>query len=67
MNPDHNSYVAIVDDDERLPFLRPLPAHGGFQPVTFLSAEAFLEDTNRPRFDCLVLDYPACRRSRGSN
>ena len=28
----------------------------GFQAVTYASAEAFLEDTKRPRFDCLVLD-----------
>jgi FixJ family two-component response regulator len=27
-----------------------------FQPVTYSSAEAFLTDTKRPRFDCLVLD-----------
>jgi FixJ family two-component response regulator len=28
----------------------------GFQPVTYTSAEALLQDTKRPRFDCLVLD-----------
>src|SRR5262249_44074463 len=28
----------------------------GFQPVTYDSAEALLEDEKRPRFDCLVLD-----------
>jgi FixJ family two-component response regulator len=27
-----------------------------FQPVTYSSAEAFLTDTNRPKFACLVLD-----------
>ena len=27
-----------------------------FQPISYLSAEAFLTDTKRPRFDCLVLD-----------
>lgn len=27
-----------------------------FQPVTYPSAEAFLTDTNRPKFACLVLD-----------
>ena len=26
------------------------------QPITYLSAEAFLADTERPKFDCLVLD-----------
>jgi len=28
----------------------------GFQPITYASAEAFLTDAKRPRFDCLVLD-----------
>lgn len=28
----------------------------GFQPVCYASAEALLEDTKRPRFDCLLLD-----------
>lgn len=27
-----------------------------FQPITYLPAELFLLDTNRPKFDCLVLD-----------
>ncbi len=50
-------YVAVVDDDESVcrSFGRLLRA-AGFQPVTYLSAEAFLEDIKRPRFDCLVLD-----------
>jgi FixJ family two-component response regulator len=50
-------YVAVVDDDESLcrSFSRLLRT-AGFQPVTYASAEAFLEDTKRPRFDCLVLD-----------
>jgi FixJ family two-component response regulator len=52
-----NSYVAVVDDDESLcrSFGRLLRI-AGFQPVTYTSAEAFLEDTKRPQFDCLVLD-----------
>jgi FixJ family two-component response regulator len=52
-----NIYVAVVDDEESLcrSFSRLLRA-AGFQPVTYASAEAFLEDTKRPRFDCLVLD-----------
>lgn len=52
-----NSYVAVVDDDESLcrSFSRLLRT-AGFQAVTYASAEAFLEDTKRPRFDCLVLD-----------
>ena len=50
-------YVAVVDDDESVcrSFSRVLRG-SGFQPVTYSSAEALLEDTKRPRFDCLVLD-----------
>jgi FixJ family two-component response regulator len=50
-------YVAVVDDDESVcrSFGRLLRT-AAFQPVTYASAEAFLEDTKRPRFDCLVLD-----------
>jgi FixJ family two-component response regulator len=57
MNSRSTIYVAVVDDDESLcrSFGRLLRT-AGFQPVTYLSAEAFLEDTKRPRFDCLVLD-----------
>lgn len=50
-------YVAVVDDDESLcRSLGRLLRTAGFQPVTYPSAEAFLEDAKRPRFDCLVLD-----------
>jgi FixJ family two-component response regulator len=50
-------YVAVVDDDESVcrSFSRLVRA-AGFQPVTYASAEALLEDTKRPRFDCLLLD-----------
>jgi FixJ family two-component response regulator len=50
-------YVAVVDDDESTcrSFGRLLRAVG-FQPIPYPSAEAFLGDTRRPRFDCLVLD-----------
>jgi FixJ family two-component response regulator len=54
----HSSlYVAVVDDDESVcrSFARLLRI-AGFQAVTYASAEAFLEDVKRPRFDCLVLD-----------
>ena len=52
-----NRYVAIVDDDESIcrSFSRLLRAVG-FQPVTYHSAEAFLDDAKRPKFDCLLLD-----------
>jgi FixJ family two-component response regulator len=50
-------YVAVVDDDENLcRSLARLLRAAGFQPITYASAEAFLADTKRPQFDCLVLD-----------
>jgi FixJ family two-component response regulator len=51
------SYVAVVDDDESVcrSFARLLRT-AGFQPVTYASAEALLQDVKRPKFDCLVLD-----------
>jgi FixJ family two-component response regulator len=50
-------YVAVVEDDEgvRRSFSRLLRA-AGFEPIAYASAECFLEDAKRPRFDCLVLD-----------
>ena len=49
--------VAVVDDDENLrrSFARLLRA-AGIHSIAYASAEAFLEDTARPQFDCLVLD-----------
>jgi FixJ family two-component response regulator len=57
MSSKGNSYVAVVDDDESLcrSFSRLLRI-AGFQAISYASAEAYLEDTKRPRFDCLVLD-----------
>lgn len=51
------TYVAVIDDDPSLcrSFSRLLRT-AGFQPVSYPSAEALLEDSKRPRFDCLVLD-----------
>lgn len=55
--PFSNHYVAIVDDDESVcRSLGRLLRTVGYQPVTYPSAEAFLDDMKRPRFDCLVLD-----------
>ena len=52
-----NIYVAVVDDDDSLcRSLGRLLRASGIQSVTYASAEAFLADTKRPRFDCLVLD-----------
>ena len=54
---DHISYVAVVDDDDSIcRSLGRLLRTAGFLPVTYPSAEAFLEDRKRPRFDCLLLD-----------
>jgi FixJ family two-component response regulator len=49
--------VAVVDDDESLcrSLCRLLRA-AGIRPVSYGSAEAFLADRERPRFDCLLLD-----------
>ena len=50
-------YVAIVDDDENVGrSLGRLLRAVGMQPITYQSAEAFLADQRRPRFDCLLLD-----------
>jgi FixJ family two-component response regulator len=50
-------YVAVVDDDENLcRSLGRLLRATGIHPITYASAEAFLEDTRHPQFDCLVLD-----------
>lgn len=51
------SYVAVVDDDESLcRSVGRLLRASGLQAVTYPSAEAFLADSKRPAFDCLVLD-----------
>jgi FixJ family two-component response regulator len=57
MGSSQNIYVAVVDNDESVcrSFSRLLRAEG-MQSVTYSSAEGFLADTKRPRFDCLVLD-----------
>ena len=51
------TYVAVVDDDRSvcLSFARLLRA-AGIQAITYGSAEAFLADTKRPQFDCMVFD-----------
>lgn len=49
--------VAVVDDDESLcRSLDRLLRASEIRAVTYSSAEAFLADTEHPRFDCLVLD-----------
>lgn len=57
MSSTHPISVAVVDDDESLcRSLGRLLRAAKIEPVTYLSAEAFLADTKHPRFDCLVLD-----------
>jgi FixJ family two-component response regulator len=57
MTSTSHTYVAVVDDDQSVcrSFARLLRA-AGIQPITYASAEAFLADTKRPRFDCMVFD-----------
>ena len=57
MSAPGQTYVAVVDDDESAcRALSRLLRAEGLQAVSYLSAEAFLADAKRPRFDCLVLD-----------
>ncbi len=50
-------YVAIVDDDESIcRSLGRLLQAADFHPIAYASAEEFLTDWKRPRFDCLLLD-----------
>ena len=49
--------IAIVDDDASLcQAMERLMRAAGFQSNTYCSAEAFLEDSNRSRADCILLD-----------
>jgi len=52
-----NIYIAVIDDDESVcRSVSRLLRAAHFQSITYPSAEAFLADTKRPKFDCLVLD-----------
>jgi len=49
--------VAIVDDDASVcRALERLLRASGFAPLTYLSAEAFLQDRSRVIVDCMILD-----------
>jgi FixJ family two-component response regulator len=52
-----SAYVGVVDDDENLrrSFARLLRA-SGMTPITYVSAEAFLDDKTQPPLECLILD-----------
>ena len=56
-NISDKTYVAIVEDDESLSrsLVRLLRA-SGYHPVSYCSAESFLDDAKHPAFDCLVVD-----------
>jgi FixJ family two-component response regulator len=57
MDGARHSYIAVIDDDESLcRSMSRLLRAASFHPITYPSAEAFLTDTKRPTFDCLVLD-----------
>ena len=57
MSSNSHNYVAVVDDDESLcRSVGRLLRAAGIEAVMYDSAEAFLEDTKRPQFDCLLLD-----------
>jgi FixJ family two-component response regulator len=57
MDSTRNIYIAVIDDDESLcRSMSRLLRADHLQPITYSSAEAFLADTKRPRFDCLLLD-----------
>ena len=50
-------YVAVVEDDESLSrSLARLLRASGYHPVSYRSAESFLDDTKHPAFDCLLVD-----------
>jgi FixJ family two-component response regulator len=57
MSSTKNIYIAVIDDDESLCRSMSRLLHAAhLHPITYPSAEAFLADTKRPKFDCLLLD-----------
>ena len=57
MGSTRNIYIAVIDDDESIcRSMSRLLRAAHLQPITYPSAEAFLADTKRPKFDCLLLD-----------
>ena len=50
-------YIAVIDDDESLcRSLARLLQQAGFHPITYPSAEDFLNDPLRTHFGCLLVD-----------
>jgi FixJ family two-component response regulator len=57
MKHGQNIYVAVIDGDEGVcRSLSRLLRADRLHSITYSSAEAFLADTKRPKFDCLVLE-----------
>jgi FixJ family two-component response regulator len=57
MSGTRNIYIAVIDDDDSLcRSMSRLLRAAHFDPIAYSSAEAFLTDTKRPKFDCLLLD-----------
>ena len=57
MNLPRKIYIAVIDDDESIcRSMGRLLRAAHLQPITYPSAEAFLVDVKRPKFECLVLD-----------
>ncbi len=50
--------ISVVDDDESLrKTVSRIIRSGGLEPVTYCSAEEFLERSGQDRSVCLILDY----------
>jgi FixJ family two-component response regulator len=57
MQNTRNIYIAVIDDDESIcRSMSRLLRAAHLQPITYPSAEAFLADMSRPKFECLLLD-----------
>ena len=57
MSTPSNNYIAVIDDESSIcASMSRLLRLANFQPISYPSAEAFLADDKRPRFDCLLLD-----------
>jgi FixJ family two-component response regulator len=51
------TYIAVIDDDDSLcRSLARVLQHAGYQPISFGSAEEFLDDPLREHFGCLLVD-----------
>lgn len=52
-----DAYVAVIEDDDGLRrSLARLLRAAGYRPVTYRSAEMYLDEASPPKFECLVVD-----------